>query len=265
MATTMTYDAGTDTVSTSENLTPDEQDSLQVGEALEEQQEQMLAGKYKNAKELENAYIELTKKLGEKSSEDSTEESSEPEAKEDTPKDTKDESETSFLDQIWEEANSEYKPETLEKLRGMSPTDLANEYIDYRKNAESRAPAKQDLTDNDVAQLHNVVGGKENYNNMLEWAQTNLQEQEIAMFDTVMDRGDPLSAFFAVRSLAYRYNDAVGYDGKMLTGTAAKGNTDVYRSQAEVVKAMSDPKYDNDPAYRRDVMNKLERSKDLEF
>ena len=41
MAETMTYDAGTDTVSTSENLTPDEQDSLQVGEAMEEQQEML--------------------------------------------------------------------------------------------------------------------------------------------------------------------------------------------------------------------------------
>ena len=64
MAETMTYDAGTDTVSTSENLTSDEQDSLKVGEAMEEQQESMLAGKYKNAQELENAYIELEKKLG---------------------------------------------------------------------------------------------------------------------------------------------------------------------------------------------------------
>ena len=34
MAETLTYDAGTDTVSTTENLTADEQDSLEVGEKL---------------------------------------------------------------------------------------------------------------------------------------------------------------------------------------------------------------------------------------
>ena len=34
----MTYDAGTDTFTTSENLTPEEQDSLQVGEAMEAEQ-----------------------------------------------------------------------------------------------------------------------------------------------------------------------------------------------------------------------------------
>ena len=64
MAETLTYDAGTDTVTTSENLTPEEQDSLKVGEEMQAQQEELLAGKYKNAKELEDAYIELQKKLG---------------------------------------------------------------------------------------------------------------------------------------------------------------------------------------------------------
>ena len=70
MAETLTYDAGTDTVSTAENLTPEEQESLKVGEEMEAQQEQLLAGKYKSAEDLEQAYIELQKKLGEEKSED---------------------------------------------------------------------------------------------------------------------------------------------------------------------------------------------------
>ena len=64
MAETLTYDAGTDTVTTGENLSEDEQDSLEVGEKLVAEQEQLLAGKYKDAEELEKAYIELQKKLG---------------------------------------------------------------------------------------------------------------------------------------------------------------------------------------------------------
>ena len=59
MAETLTYDNTPD----AEVLTPDEQDSLQIGEQLQEQQEQLLAGKYTNAEELEKAYIELQKKL----------------------------------------------------------------------------------------------------------------------------------------------------------------------------------------------------------
>ena len=50
----------------------------------------------------------------------------------------------------------------------------------------------------------------------------------------------------------------------MLTGKAAETRGDVYRSQAQLVKAMSDPRYDNDPAYRQDVIAKLERS-DIDF
>ena len=46
----------------------------------------------------------------------------------------------------------------------------------------------------------------------------------------------------------------------MLTGKAAAETPDVFRSQAEVVQAMSDPRYDNDPAYRNDVFEKLGRS-----
>ena len=169
MAETMTYDAGTDTVTTSENLTQDEQESLQVGEEMQNQQEQMLAGKYKNAQELENAYIELEKKLGEKSqpSEDS-QDPPEAEAKEEN-------SEATFLDTLWEEANSEYKQETLDQLRGMDPTELANMYLDYRKINNSQ-PEKTALSDTDVTELKGLVGGPENYDNMLRWAQSKNNE-----------------------------------------------------------------------------------------
>ena len=61
---TFTVDTSPETVTLSDNLTADEQDSLAVGEKLVEQQDQLLAGKYKDATELEKAYIELQKKLG---------------------------------------------------------------------------------------------------------------------------------------------------------------------------------------------------------
>ena len=50
----------------------------------------------------------------------------------------------------------------------------------------------------------------------------------------------------------------------MLSGKAADSRGDVFRSQAELVAAMADPRYDSDPAYRADVVEKL-NSSDLEF
>ena len=266
----MTYDAGTDTVSTSENLTADEQDSLQVGEAMQEQQEQVLAGKYKNAEELEKAYIELEKKLGEKSEPSSQEESSdEPQAEEksDTEDKPNDVNDFTVLEDLYEQASSEkgeISKEMIDKLTGMSKQDILQSFLQFRADAETKYQPITQLSDKDVKELKGIVGGDANYSNMLKWAQANLQDQEIQMFDSVMERGDVASAFFAINSLAQRYNDRVGYEGKMLTGNAPKNSGDTYRSQAEMVAAMSDPKYDKDPAYRRDVMEKVARS-DIKF
>ena len=60
MAETLSYDNTPD----ADVLTEEEQNSLEVGEQLVEAQEQLLAGKYKNAEELESAYLSLQKKLG---------------------------------------------------------------------------------------------------------------------------------------------------------------------------------------------------------
>ena len=63
MAETLTYE-NTPETTTIDNLNADEQDSLQVGEAMQEAQDSLLAGKYKNAQELESAYIALRLPIG---------------------------------------------------------------------------------------------------------------------------------------------------------------------------------------------------------
>lgn len=231
-------------------LNADEQESLQVGEELAQQQETMLAGKYKSAEELEAAYIELQKKLGE-----SGNQQEEPEEQTEEPEDT-----TSILDKLWEESSSEnISQETLDELAKADPNDLAKMYLEYRSQAE-QDNQRAVMTEQDVSQLKGLVGGESQYNEMLGWAGQNLSEKEIEMYDSIMDKGDPAAAFFAVQALAYRYQDANGVEGNLVQGKAPASNTGAFRSQAELVQAMSDPRYDNDPAYRQDVMRKLERS-----
>ena len=265
MAETLTFE-NTQEVTSVENLNADEQESLQIGEQMQQAEDTRLAGKYENAQELEKAYIELEKKLGEKSEPDSTEEKPEIESKEE--KSDTENAEYGILDDLWDQATSEkgeYTKETLDKLGKLSTRELAQLHLEWRQDAATKyVPKPPDFTEQNVAELKNVVGGPENYNNMLQWAQSSLSEQEQNMFDTVMERGDPLAAFFAVKSLAYRYQDEQGYQGKMLTGNAPKTSGQQFRSQAEVVQAMQDPRYDNDPAYRADVMEKLSRS-DVKF
>ena len=254
MAETLTMESNVEKTSV-ENLSAEEQDSLKVGEQMQEAQDNLLAGKYKNAEELEKGYLELQQKL-----------SSNQPAEKAEPEQTEESAEPTILDRIWEESTSqeEFSPELTEEISKMSSTELANMYLDYRQANEGAEPAR-DFSKEEIQQLQGVVGGQENYTNMIDWAQKSLNETEVNMFDAVMAKGDPLAAFFAVRSLAYAYNDAVGYDGNVVQGKAPKQNTDQFRSQQELIQAMSDSRYENDPAYRQDVMDKLTRSPNVNF
>ena len=244
-----------DTATETEVLTPDEQESLEIGEKMVAEQEGLLAGKYKNAEDLEKAYIELQGKLGEpKEEKEEPTQELEIEKEEET-----EEPDTSFLDRLWDEAQNEFTDETIQELSKMDPNELARQYLKYRSDNE-----QPQITDNQVKQLKDVVGGEKDYEGMMVWAKNNLQKNEIDMYDRVMEKGDPTACYFAVQALKYRFDDASGIEGEMLTGKAPSNRGDQFKSNAQLVEAMNDPKYENDPAYRREVMEKLERS-NIEF
>ena len=264
----MTYDPGTDTVTTEDNLTPDEQESLQVGEALQADQEQLLAGKYKNAEDLDKAYVELQKKMGGESNEASEttgdSESNESEEDSEETEETKEDSPATTLineaaAEYWDN-NQELSEETIGKLSGMDSKDLLSAYLAAQKaNPVEQAP-EIDLTDRDISSVQDVAGGKEDYNNLVEWASSNLPQNEIKSFDDLISSGNVGAIKLAVSGLKAQYDNANGYEGRMLTGKAPQTSRDVFKSQAQVVEAMSDPRYDNDPAYRQDLIEKLDRS-----
>ena len=243
-------------------LSAEEQDSLKVGEALAEQEGKKLAGKFEDAEALEKAYIELQSKLGEPKEEKAEVKEEKTEAKEEVKEEPKEEPDYEFLDKLWEESkNEKYSDDLLDKLNDMKPADVAQLYLNYRSGVDTDP---QELSQEQATELQKSVGGEKQYTAMLQWASNNFDEAEISRYDKVMESGDPDAAYFAVQALAAKYNDGVGVEGKMLTGKPAKAQGDNFRSQAEVVRAMSDPRYESDPAYRQDIYDKLERS-NLQF
>ena len=268
MSETMTYDPGTDTVTTENNLTPEEQNSLEVGTKMEEQQDQLLAGKYTNAEELEKAYIELQGKLGQNEKEDSPEAKQEEVLQEESEESSEDYSEGA---QLIVDASEEYwsndgnlSSETLEKFNGMSSQDLVSAYMEYTKANPQQSEPVADLTERDANSIKNSVGGENQYNQMTQWAASNLEPNVIEAFDNLLDTGNAAAIQLAVNGIRAQYENATGYEGRMYTGKPPKSSGDVFRSQPELVAAMSDPRYDRDPAYRQDVIEKLDRS-DLAF
>ena len=277
MAETLTYDAGTDTVTDGEgnNLTPAEQESLAVGEELVAQQEGLLAGKYKDAAELEKAYVELSRKLGEKGNQDSgeagdTQDTAEVESEE-TTEETEETPEVSEAAELITSASDEFSekgeltPETIEKFSSMSSKELVEAYLEVQDSLPQVQSQAADIADAQVNDIKNFAGGEQAYNNLVNWAGENLGQADIDAFDQIVGTGSVEAIKLAVSGLKSQYDNANGYEGQMYTGKAPKTNQDVFRSQAELVAAMSDRRYDQDPAYRQDVIAKLERSGNLQF
>ena len=240
-------------------LSDDEQNSLEVAEKLGQEEAELLAGKFNSTEDLENAYLALQRKLG--SGDDDEEEQS-----------------TLDQDEYYDEATSagielitnaydEYyanegqlSPDTIEQFKEMSSSDLVNAYIAIQQeNPQSGGGSAPDLTDSEVNQIHNSAGGEAEYSRLIEWASNNAESRKMDAFNSIIQNGNATAIQIAVAGLRSEYENQQGYEGRMLTGKAARVSNG-FRSQAEVVQAMSDPRYDTDPAYRQDVYDKLENS-----
>ena len=252
-------------VTTVDNLTPEEQDSLAVGESISQQEEQIYAGKYKSAQELEKAYIELQAKLGEKKEE--TETASAEEQPEDTPKMSEGATLITDASKEYYDNGNKLSPETMAKFSSMSSQDLLKAYMEVQSSPEFQAQQSvppAEITTSQINEIKNSAGGEQKYAQIINWAKSNLSEQKITAFDEVVNTGSVQAIQLAVSGLKAEYDNANGVEGRMVTGKAPQNSGDVFRSQQELVAAMNDPRYDRDPAYRQDIIEKLDRS-DLEF
>ena len=219
----------------------DQAESLEIGQEIQAAHQAKLAGKYDNPEQLEAAYLELQKKLGSQEEDNVQEESEET-------------TDTDWLAEAYNSINEsgELSEEVINQLSEMNGVDVFNAM------AEQSAPAP-DLTETELNSVYNAVGGEEQYGELINWAQDNFTEGEIAAYDKLVDSGDLSQINLALQALYYRYTDSMGQDGELLQGKPAAAQA-TFRSQAELIQAMNDPRYDNDPAYRQDVLDQLARS-----
>ena len=261
MSETLSYQPEVQTETNLDQLTPEEQDSMKVGEALEQQQETLLAGKYKNAEELEKAYVELQKKLGD---DKETEQASTEDKAEDKPQFSDGANLINSASEEYYANGNKLSDETMAKFSSMSTQDLIKAYMEVQATQPQQAAPPADITQDQINQIKNSAGGEKAYANIVNWAKSNLPKSSIDAFDEVVNTGSVQAIQLAVAGLKSEYNNANGVEGRMVTGKTAPDRGDVFRSQAELVRAMNDARYDNDPAYRQDVIEKLDRS-DLDF
>ena len=200
-----------------------------------------LPEKFASAEELAKAYGELEKKMSAPKEEvaESVEEAPE---------------EVQQLDKYYEEytENNELSDKSYTELESMGLSrDLVDGYIAGQKA----------LADNDVATIHNVVGGQDNYANLLDWSAKNLSQSEKDAFNDTIDNGSTEQVKQAVTGLMARAGmTADNPQQSLFEGDTENVATDVFKSVAQVTEAMNDPRYSKDPAFRKEVEDKLARS-----
>ena len=278
MAETIRYDTSDDPVVANE-IAQKEAESLKIGEELMAKQENMLAGKYKSAEELETAYLELQKKLGE-SPASTAEDTAEPAQEfefygedgsvnyetanevygEQLGNTFKDNDIGPFeMNKHFVENNGTLSDEMYNKLgqAGLSKS-LVDSYLKgVREEVGFDAPAAT-LTDAEIADVKSIANGEEGYQSLMNWAGNNLSKEDQDNYDQVLTTGNKTAIKFAVKALMGQYEDANGRDSKIVTGKESPQES--YRSMAEVVRDMNKPEYTQDQAFRDDVLRKLSAS-----
>ena len=131
------------------------------------------------------------------------------------------------------------------------PKDLVDGYIAGQKA----------LADNDVSEVQKVVGGQDNYAQLLDWSSKNLNQAEKDAFNDTIDNGSTEQVKIAVQGLMSRAGMSPdNAQQNLFEGDVNVTNTDTFGSVAQVTDAMNDPRYSKDPAYRKEVEEKLARS-----
>jgi hypothetical protein len=109
--------------------------------------------------------------------------------------------------------------------------------------------------------IYTAAGSEAEYKTMLAWAPTTFSAEEVQAFDAAVRSGKPGEMKMAVGGLKARYTAAFGKSAVNIIVPANAGNTPPtgFTSQAEVTKAMQDPRWTKgDPAYRREVTQKIQ-------
>jgi hypothetical protein len=229
----------------------------QAGEEQQVERPDWLPEKFKSPEDMANAYSELEKKMGQGTNEEQPAETTE-ENEGDVQDDKPDDNENADYNAAVVDASKEFfendgqlSEETYEKL---AKAGLPKELVD------SYAAGQQALLQSEEGEIKSVANGQ--FDAMAEWANDNLEQEEINAFDDIVTTGTKEQAKFAVKSLYDRYTQANGSSPKLVQGAVTGGSTMPFKSMQELARAQSDPRYKSgDKAYHEEIDRRLSVSR----
>ena len=273
-------EAVTITQSESPALSAENEEMLAAMAGEGDQPDELLAGKYKSVQDLEKAYKELQTKLsrGESVAPESEDDSSadDSEAESEDEEDDKpagdareiygdliggklEEAQINFQDMNvrWQQTGTLEAGDYEQLAEAGFNRDMVDAYLSGLQYKQTQDTA---LSVKEVASIKESFGGEGEYSKMIEWAAANLSADEVEGFNQIINTQPMAAVKMAITGLHARYSAVEGREPKLIGGRAPKGSTDKFESTAQLVAAMSDPKYSTDPAYQRKVQEKLSRS-----
>lgn len=230
----------------------------------QEEEPKLLAGKFKSAEDLEKAYLEAQKLIGKRQPQQADPEPQAPPTREQQIEGYGEfivtAAEEEGLDlAAWEAAvrKGEDTKEQREKLAAKTniPAQLIEQYeaaFRPQQQQESSEPTSQGLSDTDVTELKELVGGNQEFARLSKWAAANLSADELADYNTAVDSGNKVAVRLALRAMQAR--SAVGEPGEPeLIGGGRPAGSDVFKSQQEAIEAMRKTDNRGRNLYREDA------------
>ena len=247
---------------------PMSQQDLETLAKNETDENGLILGKFKSVEDLAASYRELEGKLGQSTKEDQPEKTEEQTESNDTEFNAKDfygDGLANILEEVGIDAqdiskrftekgqinNDDYSK--LEKA-GFSK-QVIDTYLDGLKGTSNAT--NEDIATTQIQAIKDSIGGDETYTKMVSWAVENLPANEVKEFNSLTETANATAIKLAVQGLYSQYNNAMGVEPNLVTGRASQSGPTPFRSTAEVITAMSDPRYGKDVTYTEDVQRRL--------
>ena len=257
-------------------VAPGQEDLLSefIQEQQAEQEPDLIGGKFRSQEDLLKAYQELERKQGQQpeqteTAEEPAESYSVEQAVEVYGKENVDalqEKGISLNDLMWKADNGEDISDSFDDLAEVFkvPRQVVENYVSKAQSGGDAAPPE--LTASDEADLKALVGGDQGFEQMADWARSNLPEDEINRFDAVVDSNNKDAIHMAIQAMQARMNAKDSVVEPKLIGGGNVAEPSRFESQQQVLDAMNKMNdrgqrlYDVDEAYRAKVTKLLASS-----
>ena len=223
-------------------------------EQTQEDRPEWLPEKFKSPEDMANAYSELEKKMGAGANEQEQEEGETTDEEEQPDDNTKEDTNTN--DVIVEASKEFFENDGViseETYKNLAEIGLPKELVD------SYAAGQQALQQSEEGSIKSVTEG--NWDQMAEWAANNLSPEEVETFDEIVQNGTVEQAKLATKGLYAQFKAENGVSPKLVQGAVSGSSTMPFKSNQELARAMSDPRYKSgDKSYHEEIDRRIAAS-----